>query len=128
MSMHLPDRRTGGSALEVPVLMYHSIASGARRSFRRSAVDHGEFAAQMAYLDGEGYCPVTAAELALSRTCGRPLPRHPVVITFDDAYDDFYGAALPVLREHDFSATLYVPTGYVGAPPASTAAAVGRAR
>ena len=114
MSMDLSGGWTGGSALEVPVLMYHSIASGAQRGFRRFAVDPGEFAAQMAYLEGAGYCPVTAGELAVSRTSGRPLPRHPVVITFDDAYADFYSAALPVLREHNFSATLYVPTGYVG--------------
>jgi len=113
--MYLSDGRTGGSAGEVPVLMYHSIASGAPRRFKRFAVDPGEFAAQMAYLDDVGYCPVSAAELAVSRISGRPLPPHPVVITFDDAYADFYSAALPVLREHGFSATVYVPTGYVGA-------------
>jgi peptidoglycan/xylan/chitin deacetylase (PgdA/CDA1 family) len=39
----------------------------------------------------------------------------PVVLTFDDAYTDFYSAALPVLREHGFRATLYVPTAFVGA-------------
>jgi peptidoglycan/xylan/chitin deacetylase (PgdA/CDA1 family) len=113
--MYLSDERAGGSPDEVPVLMYHSIASGAPRRFRRFAVDPGEFAAQMAYLEEMGYGPVTAAELAVSRTSGSPLPRRPVVITFDDAYADFYSAALPVLRKHDFSATLYVPTGYVGA-------------
>ena len=57
---------------------------------------------------------MTAAELAGSRS-GRPLPPRPVVLTFDDAYTDFYSAALPVLREHGFRATLYVPTAYVGA-------------
>jgi hypothetical protein len=55
VSMHRPDRRTGGSALEVPVLMYHSLAPGPRRSFRQLAAGHGEFAAPMAYLDGQGY-------------------------------------------------------------------------
>ena len=115
VSMYLSDERTAGSPDEVPVLMYHSIASGAPRRFRRFAVDPVEFAAQMAYLEEMGYGPVTAAELAASRTSGSLLPPHPVVITFDDAYADFYSAALPVLRKHDFSATLYVPTGYVGA-------------
>jgi peptidoglycan/xylan/chitin deacetylase (PgdA/CDA1 family) len=99
---------------EVPVLMYHSIGTGAGRGFRRFVVDPGEFAAQMGYLDTEGYCPVTAADLACCRSSGRPLPPRPVVLTFDDAYTDFYSAALPVLREHDFRATLFVPTAYVG--------------
>jgi peptidoglycan/xylan/chitin deacetylase (PgdA/CDA1 family) len=99
---------------EVPVLMYHSIATNATRRFRRFAVAPGEFAAQMEYLDAAGYRPVTAADLARQRS-GRPLPPRPVVLTFDDAYADFYTAALPVLREHGFRATLHVPTAYVGA-------------
>jgi peptidoglycan/xylan/chitin deacetylase (PgdA/CDA1 family) len=112
MSTHLEG--AGCVAGEVPVLMYHSITTGAARKFRRFAVDPGEFAAQMDYLDAGGYRPVTAAELAASRS-GRALPPRPVVLTFDDAYTDFYTAALPVLRKHGFRATLYVPTAYVGA-------------
>jgi peptidoglycan/xylan/chitin deacetylase (PgdA/CDA1 family) len=99
---------------DVPVLMYHSIAAGATRKFRRFAVHPGEFAAQMAYLRAAGYRPVTAADLAGARS-GSPLPTRPVVLTFDDAYADFYSTALPVLLEHGFRATLYVPTAYVGA-------------
>jgi len=99
---------------EVPVLMYHSIAADATRKFRRFAVSPSEFAAQMEYLDSAGYHPVTAADL-VGRGSGRPLPPRPVVLTFDDAYSDFYHAALPVLREHGFRASLYVPTAFVGA-------------
>jgi peptidoglycan/xylan/chitin deacetylase (PgdA/CDA1 family) len=103
------------AAGEVPVLMYHSIAAGATtRKFRRFVVHPDEFAAQMEYLQAAGYHPVTAADLARD-PAGRPLPPQPVVLTFDDAYTDFYTAALPVLREHGFRATLYVPTAYVGA-------------
>jgi peptidoglycan/xylan/chitin deacetylase (PgdA/CDA1 family) len=99
---------------EVPVLMYHSIAAQATRRFRRFVVQPGEFAAHMDYLASAGYHPVTAAELVKGRS-GRPLPPRPVVLTFDDAYTDFYSAVLPVLRAHGFRATLYVPTAYVGA-------------
>jgi peptidoglycan/xylan/chitin deacetylase (PgdA/CDA1 family) len=98
----------------VPMLMYHSIAVGAARRFRRFAVDPCEFAAQMDYLGAAGYRSVTAADLIDSWSSGRPLPARPVVLTFDDAYTDFCSAALPVLREHDFLATLFVPTAYVG--------------
>ncbi|HUK68521.1 MAG TPA: polysaccharide deacetylase family protein [Streptosporangiaceae bacterium] len=113
MSAHLADGRTECAADAVPVLMYHSIGIGATRKFERFVVDPGEFAAQMDYLDAAGYHPVTAADLAGSRS-GRPLPPRPVVLTFDDAYTDFYSAALPVLRRHGFRSTLYVPTAYVG--------------
>lgn len=95
----------------VGMLMYHSIGADSTRKFRRFVVHPAEFAAQMEYLATAGYHPVTAAEL----TSGGPLPPRPVVLTFDDAYTDFYSAALPVLRAHGFPATLYVPTAYVGA-------------
>lgn len=113
MSAHLAGKRTECVMGEVPVLMYHSIAAGTTGEFARFAVDPTEFAEQMDYLDAAGYRTVTAADLAGSRR-GRPLPPRPVVLTFDDAYTDFYSTALPILREHDFCATLYVPTGYVG--------------
>lgn len=40
-----------------------------------------------------------------------------VAVTFDDAYDDFADNALPVLREFDVPATLFVPAGLVGGGP-----------
>ena len=98
----------------VPVLMYHSIGIRSTAQFRRFTVDPGEFAAQMEYLDAEGYRPVTAADLASHRLTGRPLPARPVALTFDDGFTDFTSAALPVLRAHRFPATLFVPTGFVG--------------
>lgn len=40
-----------------------------------------------------------------------------VALTFDDAYQDFYRNVLPLLREFDVPATLYVPAGFVGGVP-----------
>jgi peptidoglycan/xylan/chitin deacetylase (PgdA/CDA1 family) len=99
---------------EVPMLMYHSIGTTTTRRFRSFAVDSAEFAEQMDYLDDHGYQTVTAGEIAERQGSGTSLPERPVVLTFDDAYEDFYTAALPVLRKHGFSSTLFVPTGCVG--------------
>lgn len=128
MSGHLAAESIKRVTGEVPVLMYHSIARDASAEFRRFAVDPDEFGAQMDYLAAEGYQTVTAADLAADRAgraggAGRPLPPRPIVLTFDDAYTDFYSTALPILREHDFRASLYVPTAYIGA----TARFLGRA-
>jgi len=38
------------------------------------------------------------------------------VITFDDAYEDFYTVAWPVLREYGLPAMLYVPTRFIDEP------------
>jgi peptidoglycan/xylan/chitin deacetylase (PgdA/CDA1 family) len=46
-----------------------------------------------------------------------PLPQHPhdrlVVITFDDGFRDFLTNAFPILQRHGFSATVYLPTGFI---------------
>jgi peptidoglycan/xylan/chitin deacetylase (PgdA/CDA1 family) len=44
---------------------------------------------------------------------GRPLPRNPVAITFDDGYRDSYDTALPILRQHDCKAIFFVATSLV---------------
>jgi peptidoglycan/xylan/chitin deacetylase (PgdA/CDA1 family) len=41
---------------------------------------------------------------------GRPLPAHPVLVTFDDAYRDVVTYAAPVLRHEHEHATAYVIT------------------
>jgi peptidoglycan/xylan/chitin deacetylase (PgdA/CDA1 family) len=42
------------------------------------------------------------------------LPSRPVILTFDDGYEDFYTTALPVLTSHDFKAVSYVVSGFIG--------------
>jgi peptidoglycan/xylan/chitin deacetylase (PgdA/CDA1 family) len=111
-----PTHQTIAPAVDdIPVLMYHSVAADAAPAFRRFTVDPGEFAAQMDYLNREGYRTVTMTELAASRSSGQQPAARTVVLTFDDAFVDFHRTALPIMRRYGFSATLYVPTGYVGA-------------
>lgn len=99
----------------VPILMYHSISSSANPAFKRWAVSPELFEAHLAYLRRRGYSPITVTQLVRARTRrGAALPARPVVLTFDDAYADFYDNAFPALRRHDCVATLYIPTAYVG--------------
>ena len=62
---------------------------------------------------------VVSLERALtSLECGAP-GDHRIVITFDDAYRNFFEVAWPLLSERRLPATLYVPTGFVnGSAPA----------
>jgi peptidoglycan/xylan/chitin deacetylase (PgdA/CDA1 family) len=38
----------------------------------------------------------------------------PVALTFDDGIRDFYTEAFPILQQHGFSATMYLPTAFIG--------------
>ncbi|QKW26821.1 polysaccharide deacetylase family protein [Streptomyces seoulensis] len=99
----------------VPVLMYHAVTGEPNAATRGLSVSPRAFAEQMTVLRELGCHPVTTAELAAHwRTPGsRPLPRDPVLITFDDGYAGVHRHALPVLAEHAFAATLFVSTGWL---------------
>lgn len=100
----------------VPILMYHAVARDPRPSTRALSVSPGAFADQMRVLADRGFTPVTTARLAAAWRGGPPLPRHPVLITFDDGYEGVHRHALPVLAEHGFTATLFVSTGWLPGP------------
>ena len=54
------------------------------------------------------------AEVAGLLARGKPLAARAVVITFDDGFRDFYTAAFPVMQEHQFTATVFLPTAFIG--------------
>lgn len=104
---------TAVAPFRVPVLMYHEIADSAQTP-SRLAVSPDVFAEQVAYLREAGFTAVTAGELAAALAGGGELPARPVVLTFDDGYGDFYTHALPVLKRHGLTGTVFQTTGWVG--------------
>lgn len=120
----------GSGAVRVPILMYHYIRNNPdprdRMGFSLS-VTPPDFAAQMDWLAGNGYHPITIRDLHAYLTGAAGLPSRPVVLTFDDGYEDFYTTALPVLIKHDFKAVAYVVSGFIGRPGYMNAAQVRQA-
>jgi peptidoglycan/xylan/chitin deacetylase (PgdA/CDA1 family) len=103
----------------IPVLCYHQIreptsADGAQA--RPYIVRPSVFAAQMRALEQAGYTTVTGDQLVDHLARGAPLPRKPVLLTFDDASAGQYTHALPVLRRHHFKATFFIMTVVLGKP------------
>ena len=99
----------------VPVLMYHALSPACTSGFGRWTLSPDRFESHLGYLSQEGYHAITVAELAERRRRGAldPSARF-IVLTFDDAYADFLDVAMPALQRYGMTATLFVPTGYVG--------------
>ena len=63
--------------------------------------------------------PTTESPLLIPHSAFRALHStfknlRPVAITFDDGFRDFFTEALPALVEHAFTATMYLPTAFIG--------------
>jgi peptidoglycan/xylan/chitin deacetylase (PgdA/CDA1 family) len=102
-------------APRISILMYHQVGEFApMKAHRANYCDHRRFASQMAFLKRFGY---RVLELDRALACLRSeqaAPPRAVVLTFDDAYENFLDYALPVLRHHGFPATVYAISGWVG--------------
>lgn len=56
--------------------------------------------------------PIGIAEL-VAAVAGEPLPRRPILVTFDDGYRDNVEVALPILRRHGVNAVFFIATDYI---------------
>ncbi len=87
----------------MPVLMYHHIVEDAGgKELGDMTVTADRFREDMRWLIDNGYTFVLPRELA----AGDPLPRKPVMVTFDDGYRSSYSVLFPILREMDVKAAL----------------------
>src|SRR3954465_11027746 len=70
-----------------------------------------QFPRQMETLARSG-SPVGIDDL-VAALAGAPLPKTPVMVTFDDGYRSCHDVALPILRAVGMRATFFVPTTYI---------------
>lgn len=69
----------------------------------------------MQHLHDSGYTTISLADVAgVLREPDREQESKSVVITFDDGYRDFYSQAFPELSRHGFTATVFLPTAFIG--------------
>ncbi|MFI7414736.1 polysaccharide deacetylase family protein [Streptomyces sp. NPDC049627] len=109
-----PEPATKGRLKRRPaawVAMYHSVSDCPDDPYNIS-VTPARLDQQLAWLARRGLRGVSVRELLAARALGAE--RGLVGLTFDDGYADFVTAALPVLRRHGFTATVFVLSGRVG--------------
>lgn len=103
----------GAVLTPVPILLYHSVSSDQEDPLK---INPARFEEQMTYLKNEGYHSIHFEDLQEGWYNGRPLPAKPILITFDDGYEDNYTAAYPILLRTGMKATIFAVTGSIGLP------------
>lgn len=119
-----PPTSTASARVRVPILMYHHIADNSYQPSndrqKRLIVLQQEFAGQLDYLKRAGYTAITLDDLVAALGGSATLPDKPVILTFDDGYQDFYTNAYPLLKRYGDRATIYIISGWIGRPDMMT--------
>jgi len=112
----LPPVRPVSKVAQVPILMYHHISDAHPANLLdwSLTVTPAHFSQQLDYLKAHNYHTITFNQLFAALYYHGPLPRHPIILTFDDGYADAYRFAFPILQAHGFSGMFYIITGVVG--------------
>jgi peptidoglycan/xylan/chitin deacetylase (PgdA/CDA1 family) len=116
-----PERRSTSSGkrstVEVPILVYHHIRQFApvgSRAERRLTVTVEIFDQQMRYIRENGNRVIPLNALANYLREADELPTKPVIISFDDGWEDQFVYAVPLLEKYNYPATFFVVTNFVG--------------
>lgn len=113
--LHKLVRLSKSSVATLPILAYHRIVDIRDESSFSCDVELvsascAEFRWQMDYV-AQNYCPITFRDLARCLDQGDSLPERPVIVTFDDGYEDTYLNAFPILEACCVPFTLFLTTG-----------------
>lgn len=91
------------------VLMYHRIVDGEAGSSESPwAVTSERLRSHLELLERWDYTAITFEDMLLCHLGELNLPKKPIILTFDDGYQDFYDVAYPMLREFGMSAVVFL--------------------
>ncbi len=111
-----PDAKARTREVKVPVLMYHYVGPlpAAPDQIRIGlTILPDYFEQQLQFLQARGYTSIDFYQMQNALALGTPLPAKPIIFTFDDAYEDVYRFAFPVMQKYGYTGTVFVPTQFL---------------
>ncbi|MCX7711058.1 MAG: polysaccharide deacetylase family protein [Clostridia bacterium] len=94
----------------LPVLYYHAVndkITGMEDLF----VSPSEFEKQMEFLKNNKFTVITFDQIHEYKKI-----KNPIIITFDDGYEDNYTYAYPILKKYGFKASIFLCTDFIDKP------------
>jgi peptidoglycan/xylan/chitin deacetylase (PgdA/CDA1 family) len=110
----LTSMATSTSIVKVPIIIYHSVRPyipGESVMQDRFDITPELFEQQLIYIRDHGYTTISPDALVLDIKAGTTTPTiKPVMLTFDDGWENQYKYAFPLLEKYHMTATFYVYT------------------
>lgn len=97
-----------------PILEYHTITDTPDVDSVRYNVTPAELAAQLDYLAQNGYTTITMLDFIEAKNGRFQMPAKPIMLTFDDGYEDNYTNMLPLVEQRNMKAVIYVIANQIG--------------
>lgn len=89
---------------EIPVLMYHRVTPQVPAQSRHNLqISQAEMERHLLFLKNRGFEAIGFEDLLT-----RKIPRKPIILTFDDGYEDNYRYLLPLLRKHQMKIVMFL--------------------
>ena len=107
-SFTLPTAEDVAAGKKIPTLMYHAV-SDQMWGIAELFVSPSEMEKQLKYLQDNGYTTITFEDFGRLDEISKP-----VMLTYDDGYDDNYTQLFPLLKKYNAKATVFVITGEIG--------------
>lgn len=95
----------------VPILAYHKVSNNFEWGINNVSIQ--AFESHIKFLNQNNYYSISLAQYCTGKyqlNSGQ----HPVIITFDDADESVFQHAFPILESHNYTATVFVISDYVG--------------
>ncbi|GHV16250.1 hypothetical protein FACS189425_00180 [Clostridia bacterium] len=94
-----------------PILMYHLISTPPKSPNSYLFVDTNTFDWQMSFVKWHNFTPLFPEEINTSDN-----HINPILITFDDGYEDNYTNAFPIIKKYSIKVTIFLVAGKIDQP------------
>jgi biofilm PGA synthesis lipoprotein PgaB len=96
-------------------LSYHEVLTD-NEPATPTSVRASDLARQFAWLQANGYHPVSVDQILTARAGGPPLPPKAILLTFDDGFKDVYTRAFPLLKLFNYPAVIALVGQWMDVP------------
>ena len=94
--------------------MYRGVVDEGPAALARFRCTPAAFASQMTWLRANGFHAISSEQLEGCIANRQPFVGRPVLITFDDGFQNFADHAWPILRNNDLTAEAFLVTDLMG--------------